>query len=93
MELSREQLSETSKTQVAFEKAKSKLEEIPSLKRQLKEAEERCDDYMEKTIEQEAMLESIPTLKKKVADGKDKIGKSFKSDAVSKCSYRNSDFY
>ena len=79
MELSREQLSETSKTQVAFEKAKSKLEEIPSLKRQLKEAEERCDDYMEKTIEQEAMLESIPTLKKKVADGKDKIGKYSKA--------------
>ena len=49
------------------------MEEIPSLKRQLRQAEERCDEYMEKTIDQESMLESIPALKKKLSESKDKI--------------------
>ena len=73
LEIAREQLGGLHRTQSALEKAKSKLEEIPSLKRQLREAEERCDEYMEKTIDQESMLESIPALKKKLADSKDKI--------------------
>merc|ERR1712185_868656 len=73
LEIAREQLGELSRTQHALEKAKSKLAEIPALRRSLKQAEERTDEYMEKALDQEALLESIPALKQKVADGKDKI--------------------
>ena len=59
---------------MALNKAKKKLDEIPNLKKLLKECEERCDEYMEKTIDQESMLESLPSLKKRINDGKDKIG-------------------
>ena len=76
LELSREQSVENNKMTLALSKAKKKLEELPSLKRQLKECEERCDEYMEKTIDQENMLDSLPLLKKKINDGKDKIGKN-----------------
>ena len=58
LEIAREQLGELTRTQTAPEKA-STLGEIPSLKRQLRQAEERCDEYMEKTIDQESMLESF----------------------------------
>ena len=75
LELSREQSVENNKMTLALSKAKKKLEELPSLKRQLKECEERCDEYMEKNIDQENMLDSLPLLKKKINDGKDKIGK------------------
>ena len=73
LEIAREQLGELTRTQTALEKAKARLEEIPSLKRQLRQAEERCDEYMEKTIDRESMPESIPALKKKLSESKDKI--------------------
>lgn len=73
LDIARSKLTKLNKTETQLAKYKQKLEDVGGLRQQMKEMEDQNSQYLDKVLDMESTIKTIPGLKKTLEKYKDQV--------------------